>query len=262
MLRAGAKSEAVAAKLTADALRSRQTVTDITAAAERDGFCLFDLDRSLAEAELIALAEELGEPLTEHAPELQQHAYDRVLLRLFHHLGKTNNTGLQPFSSMPITLHTELSRVPYNDQPDLILLYCEEVGVAHARTLLVPFSEVDQRLHMRDRRIISDITYDLAHTTSTLRVTQTDTYSYRDFHPAGLGWKSEITLDPVDVARAVDNLTFCMYSSTCRAVGWAPRRLLILNNRRFFHGREAGPQRPHLRRLWRIRTKSRKALEV
>jgi TfdA family taurine catabolism dioxygenase TauD len=211
--------------------------------------------------ELIEIGRQLGEPIEERAPAIQQYVEDEVVLHLKMDRPESMNADLQPFSENPITLHSEGSQRSLDDQPRYILFFCDDASedLGGGQTIVTPMSTVSSR-------IAPDIAQSLGRTTYAERASPPflrgegghAVFSFRDFD-GPLSWRTTdgSAIDESHVATSLAALLRAMYvPENVRGIRWRPNDLVVIDNRRFFHGRaligSSGMRKRHLRRV-RIR---------
>lgn len=213
------------------------------------------LDQPLELADFIRFGEWLGRPIPESDPSVATFVEQAVVLNL---RGEVDSgaVALAPFTTRELTLHTEGSRRPADGQPRYIVLMCLEPGDDVAQTLLVPASAVLAALDatvietlMRTReRVVDGSPPILREEAGTL------VFSFRDLGEEPFDWESTATAAEVEAALSA-LLTACYTVDSVYQSQWRRGDLLVIDNRRWFHGRSgahrvraAGRVR-HLRRL-------------
>ncbi len=233
---------------------------DIVSTIHEIGVALIQLDEPLCNDRFIALGSLLGAMIPETDPAVLPYVERDVILNLVSAHGHTPNVALQPFAANYLSLHTEGSGRPREEQPSYIVLMCCEPGdnTTTAQTVLVPMRTVEQRLAPEHIELLSmiryranDRCYPIVRDIDGRRV-----FAFRDFQANALQWRcTSQEADNADVNNAIRNLLAAMYSPDgAYGVSWKRGMLIIIDNRFFFHGRTVAPSsipvRPrHLKRL-------------
>ncbi len=234
------------------------------------GLALARLDRPLDPADLLALGAELGRVAEETDPTVQPYVAQGRILNLVSGRGGTDDVALQPFSTGPLTLHSEGSGRPLADQPRYIVLMCQDPGGSDtaAQTVLVPMRAVAERLAPRALHVLRALRYRDAPGVPTVARTEggRTVFSFRDFSSRPLHWRAEGDVrrspdggsdarpssdtaegtrsSPEDVAKVNDALAAllaAMYRpEKAFGVRWRRGTLAVIDNTWFFHGRTAG----------------------
>ncbi|AUG77892.1 hypothetical protein CFP65_3085 [Kitasatospora sp. MMS16-BH015] len=227
------------------------------------GLALARLDEPLDAAEFLALGTELGEIGEETDPAVRPYVERGRILNLVSEQARTEDISLQPFSTGPLTLHSEGSGRPLTAQPRYIVLMCRDPGDdgTAARTVLVPMDTVASRLSPHHLRALHGTSYrDAPGVPPVARALGDRTaFSFRDFDRQPLHWRTtgQAPSGP-DPAQAVNGaiaaLLAAMYQpEAALGVRWRRGTLAVIDNTRFFHGRTAGRfgagARRHLQRL-------------
>lgn len=248
------------------ALRSRDLpdlpdlLADIVRAQlDRYGLGLVQLDEPLPSVELLAFGCRLGRIMPETDPAVQPYVEARLILNLVNREGETTDTDRQPFATTALSLHTEGSGRPVDQQPRYIVLMCLDPGddETAAQTVVVPFHAVDGRLSEQARAILDRVRYDRPGVPRIRRTVAGRTvFSFRDFQLDPLRWCCETgRYDPAEVRAALTDLLEAMYDSgSARGLQWRRGLLAVIDNTQVFHGRTAARYRDstahrHLKRL-------------
>jgi hypothetical protein len=182
-----------------------------------------------------------------------------VVLNLRDVHGATGDVALQPFSRGPLTLHSEGSGRPVADQPRYLVLMCLHPGgsAVAAQTALVPMAAVAAALDERSLAVLTRTRYraSIAGPAIARTLGGRVVFSFRDFAGQQLEWAHTGDADAAEVAGVLRGLLACLYRpDPATGVHWAPGLLVVLDNRRWFHGRTAAPAGAapggrHLKRL-------------
>ncbi|WP_068874051.1 MULTISPECIES: TauD/TfdA family dioxygenase [unclassified Phenylobacterium] len=231
----------------------------LQAGVEADGYAIARSSEPVNDETLIELAMAFGLPTPERDPAVLPFTSRGVILNLRSTLPQAGDVALQPFTSGELSLHSESSRKPLAGQPRYLLFLCCDPGVAEAQalTLLTPMAGVAARLDPAARRILEGVRYDgPPGAPSVLREAEgRPVFSFRDFQDEPLDWTYEgPQIDPEGVSAALRSLLWAMYGCQALGLAWSAGLVLLLDNRRYFHGRtSAGPARGgpprHLKRL-------------
>lgn len=210
----------------------------------------------LADADFAELGRRFGHLMVEDAPDVQPFVTDQVILNL-RQSQLSGRVEEAPFEAKELLLHTEGSRRPAAQQPRFIVLYCVDAGSDHgSQTVLIPFADVLDRLDVATRELLQ-VTHD-ARADQTPHVLepwgQGLAFSFRDLGDETYLW--ETPHSPDDAQAALDDILQTCYS-TGEVYGshWSPGMLMVIDNRRWFHGRtwsrpaEGSPVPRHLKRL-------------
>ncbi|MFL6128903.1 MAG: TauD/TfdA family dioxygenase [Mycobacteriales bacterium] len=232
----------------------------VLAALGRDGLAVLALDRSLDTAEFRALGRLLGTLTPELDPAVQPFVEDGVVLNLRDLHGRTADVALQPFSQGPLTLHSEGSGRPVADQPRYIVLMCLQPGrsAVGAQTALVPMAEVAAALDERSLGVLAQTRYRASTAGPSIVRTVGDrtVFSFRDFAGERLDWVHTGDAGAAEVGAVLRRLLAALYRpGPAAGVRWAPGMVVVVDNRRYFHGRTAAPTgaAPSGRHLKRLR---------
>lgn len=231
------------------------------------GLACVRTERALTNQELISIARWLGRPIPEHAPAVQPFVEDEFVLNLVMSRSETPDVDLQPFAENPITLHTESSLRSLEEQPRYLIFSCltaPEPGYG-GQTIVVPMPEVHDRLTDRERQILGRTSWASSEDSPPILFESEGrpTFSFRDLDRAPVDLRCAIPVEDVsdeDVRSSIAGLLAALYRpEAVRGIHWEADTLVILDNRRFFHGRlfgRGGPgaARRHLRRL-RVRSR-------
>jgi alpha-ketoglutarate-dependent taurine dioxygenase len=225
----------------------------------RDGCAAVQLDRPFATHELLTVGQAWGPPIPEHAPTTQPFVEAGCILHLVVQWGRTDDVDRQPFSASPILLHTEGSRRPTIDQPRYLLFDClvPPAPESGGQTVVVRMSDVVAALDTETRAVLSATRYAGTGMPPVLRrVAESDVVCFRDFAHARPELGTDV--DPARVDQAFTALVTALYDPRSMfALPWRSNMLVLLDNRRVFHGRTAICETPHgwdARHLRRIRT--------
>ncbi|HEU0298652.1 MAG TPA: TauD/TfdA family dioxygenase [Longimicrobium sp.] len=223
------------------------------------GLGVLQVDEPLSNDRFAALGLLLGTAMPETDPAVQPHVEDGTILNLVTAHGHTQDVSLQPFATNFLTLHTESSARPADEQPRYIVLMCLEAGdnATAAQTVLVPTAAVQRRLPEGDLALLSRTRYRRSHRGPTIvrGVDGRRVFSFRDFMAQPLEWTHEGDAGEEEVNGAVRRLLAAMYAAGgATGVHWSPGMLVVIDNTFFFHGKTAGAavvsrQRRHLKRL-------------
>jgi alpha-ketoglutarate-dependent taurine dioxygenase len=223
------------------------------------GLAVAQLDTLPDDEEFLEFGARLGRPMPELDPTVQPFVEHGVLLNLRTAHGRFALPELQPFSTDPLTLHSESSGRPLAEQPRYIVLLCCDPGPdpAATQTALVPMAAVDRKLDDADRHLLRHLRYATDSGVPCIARNQAGrtAFSFRDFAGSALRWTADVDVDPDEFNAAVRRLLRAMYEPAgSTGVHWRPRMLVVIDNSSFFHGRTAGPVEPsahqrHLRRL-------------
>lgn len=241
-------------------LAANAPLTEAHNGADSLGIQLADHAAPLADDEFLALGRGLGEPLREDDPAVQPFVRRNVILDLVSEYGQTDDVRLQPFGTNYITLHTESSARPLEQQPRFIVLMCIDPGerAADARTIVVPMERVAESLSAEQLDILMRTRYERSRPDAPLAraVDGRVVFAFRDFAGAPLKWAyAGGDASEEDVNSAIRALLGAMYAPDgALAVRWRAGLVATIDNTRCFHGRTAAsdkpPERPrHLRRL-------------
>lgn len=248
------------------ALRAAGLARDVPAIRKllnTTGFATVQLDRSLDDGEFIEFGRSFGTLMPESAAEISDFISRRYILDLQAKLPPGAPTELQPFAEDPLTFHTEGSRRPTAQQPTLLVFQCivPPVRDQGGQTLLRSAAQVSAMLAASSRAALADMTYDLDGMPPIYRDEGGGTFSFRDFGDSPTRWRpvgSAGGLAAEEVGAALSDLLLTLYDERyVRGIWWQANGLVLIDNRRFFHGRSSGADgsqvhQRHLRRL-RIR---------
>jgi hypothetical protein len=155
-----------------------------------NGICTFTFSREPSNSELIAISQQLGNPLPERSNDVAEFVEDVFILNIVNRFDCSAPMEMQPFSNAALTLHTESSGNPLSMQPRYIMFYCAKADIRgdDAATLIVPMPRVAEKL--------SDETLSLLAKTRYLRCEQGPhivratshgpAFSFRDFGASAL----------------------------------------------------------------------------
>lgn len=229
-------------------------VGELRARLDADGVANLELDGLLTTNQFIALARALGDPQPETAAEVARFVDGGVILNLAPALKWSADPASEPFSWSAVRLHTEGSARPRRRQPRYVMLHCVEPGspTTGDQTVLVSMADVRKRLTDEQMAVLSAVRLDDLDDASVFApATTPPIFCFRDFGADEMRWVcSRPGIDPTEVAKAIVALAVGMYTAPCFGVHWARHALVVIDNRRFFHGRTrgAGTHR-HLRRI-------------
>ncbi len=229
----------------------------------RRGLAVIQWDEPLSNAQFLALGSLLGTPIPETDPTVMPFVEQGVILNLVSTHERTTDVGLQPFATNYLTLHTESSGRPADQQPRYIVLLCDDSGnsATSAQTVLVPMVEVGRLLSAARLELLRRTSYRNAAGSPPI-VRELDgrlVFSFRDFVRDTLEWTTTVDESgPGEVNDAFAELLASVYGASAMGVHWTRGLLVVIDNTFYFHGRTAGAggvnleRRRHLRRL-RIR---------
>jgi alpha-ketoglutarate-dependent taurine dioxygenase len=224
----------------------------VVAAAERlrpavdaHGLGILHLDRPLTLDEFVGLAERWGEPLTEHAPTVGRFVERDCVLNIVARWDGSADVDRQPFSTAPILLHTEGSRRPAAHQPRYLLFHCIEAPARESggQTVVVAMDDVAARLTERARHVLGRVAYAGPGMSPLLRSEGgRAVFSFRDFGREPLAVACDPNLGGEELEAALGALVEALYDpQVVTGLSWAHNSVLIVDNRRVFHGRTAMP---------------------
>ncbi|MFJ4963924.1 TauD/TfdA family dioxygenase [Streptomyces sp. NPDC088729] len=226
------------------------------------GFASARLGSPLPVRQLLQFGSLLGTPQPETDPAVLPFTEERVVLNLRSVRKRTADPALQPFARDALALHSEGSGRGVAQQPRYIVLMCRAPGgAAAAQTVLVPMAEVASRLDREERRLLTATVYRAGTPPPVLRYEEErPVFSFRDFMGQRLRWRytpepaREPEPEPERVNAALRRLLAAMYTTRASGVRWEAGLLVVVDNRRFFHGRTAAPASGvGLRHLQRLR---------
>lgn len=243
------------------------SAVDLRSAAEqaldqlhRHGVVVVELAEPPDDDAYIKFGEQLGQLIPERDPAVTPYAYGETLLNLRTTHGLTSDVSLQPFATNSLTLHTEGSGRPVEEQPRYISLLCVDPGdnAAESQTVLVPMAPVLNRISSADLELLTRVRY-RRNTRGPFLVRSSEgrhVLSMRDFTTEPLEWTcTDDSVAEERVNSAIRSLLAAMYAmDTATGVHWRPGMLVIIDNTYFIHGRTAGPaaapnRQRHLKRL-------------
>jgi alpha-ketoglutarate-dependent taurine dioxygenase len=232
---------------------------EVLATLRDTGVVLLQLDQPLGEQAYLALGRRLGDLIAETDPAVQPQVRHGTLLNLASVRGHTTDASLQPFATNALSLHSEGSGRGLEEQPRYILLQCLDAGddSTTAQTVLVPMELVRGRLLDSQAQALEAVSYRTEQEVPTIlrRECGHQVFSFRDFMGSTLEWRSESSLPTEAVDDALRSLLAAMYQpDVASGIHWRRGLVLLLDNRRFFHGRTAAAaqvsrRRRHLQRL-------------
>jgi hypothetical protein len=229
----------------------------------RQGLAVIQWDEPLSNDQFLSLGSLLGTPIPETDLAVMPYVERGVILNLVSAHERTADVSLQPFATNYLTLHTESSGRPADQQPRYIVLLCDDPGdsATSAQTVLVPMAKVERLLSPARLARLRRTRYRNTPGSPPI-VRELDgrlVFSFRDFVGDTLEWATAgDDAGPGDVNDAFAGLLASMYGTPAMGVHWTSRLLVVIDNTFFFHGRTAGAggvnpaRRRHLRRL-RIR---------
>jgi hypothetical protein len=223
------------------------------------GIARFSFSNNPLNSDLIAIARQLGTPMAERSNDVAEFVEDLFVLNVVDRFDHLAPVAMQPFSSAPLSIHTESSGNPISMQPRYILLYCVDQGQfsGGAATLGVSMADVAAKLSDHDISLLAQTRYSRCPPGSNiLRFTaHGPTFSFRDFCQEALDWICEApSAKPEYVNNAIGALLKAMYSANSIAIHWQAGTIAVIDNWRFFHGRSAARHKPGSNRwLKRIR---------
>lgn len=211
--------------------------------------------RILTNRELIRFGSALGQLIPEQADSVQKYVEERFILNNRQDYARTSEIELQPFAENYITLHTEMSPLPLDEQPRYIVLMCVQAPQPDAggQTLLVSMSRIYERLTLEEREILRHTTYGPA-----VRANENGAmldsppflyeregrpvFSFRDFDRQLLPWRYfQATPNDISVEKvngAIRSLLTAMYQPVnANGIGWTGGAVWVLDNTCFFHGK-------------------------
>ncbi|SME99832.1 Taurine catabolism dioxygenase TauD, TfdA family [Pseudobacteriovorax antillogorgiicola] len=230
-------------------------VTEFKTLLHKQGVLLLNLDKPPSTHELIEFAQEWGSPIEELNPRVKDHVSQRYVLNIRNSLSSTKDFNLQPFSGDFITLHTESSASPDSLKPNYLMLYCKDsCSNNSAYTLLRPVLDVLKNLSEATRGILSQLQYDYPGTSCILEGTH---LAFRDFYLQSMPWRylGKDIRNPEIINQAIEELVFNMYRQDPFYLKWQKNLLLVIDNRRWMHGRTvlARSDKTNTRHLMRIK---------
>lgn len=229
---------------------------------KKEGFLNVQLDQPLSNDDFLSLGRLLGSLIPEPYWDEQVFPYieDEFILNVRSNHTETINVNLQPFATNYLSLHTECSRRPIDEQPSYIVLMCCTPGSpdTQADTILVPMKEVFANLSDDVKEILANTRYnDTSGIPSFLRLHQSNPiFSFRDFQQTDMDWHYSGSYSEAKVNQAILELLINMYNPKfTQKISWKTGLLCIIDNRHFFHGKTSGRGQPlnsgnrHLKRL-------------
>jgi hypothetical protein len=206
--------------------------------------------------DFVALGERFGTLLAETDPATAAYVQNSVVLSLRDEL-RSSDSRFAPFTPGPLTLHTEGSRRPAQQQPRYIVLMCIDPGAAgdSSQTLLVPIEQILGGLDEQDVDVLTRTREAVVDGTAPFlaREDGQPRLSFRDL--GAEQYVLESSCDPQAVARALRNLVVACYSARPMfGTRWRRGDLVVIDNRRWMHGRtSAAPPSGRPRHLQRLR---------
>ncbi|HUQ54088.1 TauD/TfdA family dioxygenase [Lentzea sp.] len=230
----------------------------VQASLRQHGAAVVELEGILSDDDFRAFGAHLGNAMPETDPAVQPFVTDGVILNLVTRHAHTADTSLQPFAENSLSLHAEGSGRTAGQQPRYIVLMCQDPGAdpASAQTVLVPMSDVHQRLSPEHRAVLSRTRYAHLPAGETIlrELDGRPVFAFRDFLHDKLEWVNEGDDSDDAVDQALQALLAGMYTTGATGVHWRRGLLVVIDNTYFFHGRTAGVSSPaHPRHLKRLR---------
>ncbi|MEV6421253.1 TauD/TfdA family dioxygenase [Streptomyces sp. NPDC051662] len=228
------------------------------------GFASARLGSPLPVRQLLRFGSMLGTPQPETDPAVLPFTEEQVVLNLCSVRNRTEDPAMQPFARDALALHSEGSGRGIAQQPRYIVLMCRAPGgAAAALTVLVSMAEVASRLDREEKDLLRAIAYRAGTPPPVLRYEDgRPVFSFRDFMGQRLLWRytpgphhaPEPEPEPERVNAVLRRLLAAMYTTRAAGVRWEAGLLIVVDNRRFFHGRTAAPASGvGLRHLQRLR---------
>lgn len=209
----------------------------------------------LAIADFIALGRRFGTPLPENDPAIASFVHESVVLSLQDDQ-RSDADQLTPFTPRPLTLHTEGSRRPADQQPRFIILMCVDPGSAGdaSQTVLVPVAPILAQLSEDELRTLSGVreTVVPGSVPFVRWVDGRPRLSFRDLGEER--YELESVADEQTTERAVTALVRACYSARpVNGTRWRRGDIVAIDNQRWMHGRTGatveGDRPRHLQRL-------------
>jgi alpha-ketoglutarate-dependent taurine dioxygenase len=208
------------------------------------GVAAVQLDRTLGNADLVALSGLFGQPQEQLDDRLADHVEDRVILNLRADLPETSDrTWRLLFAENYVMAHTELAFRLVSSQVRYLLFQCV---IAPARdrggqTLLFPMEDVRAQLTDREASILratrpAEFTDPPPFLSTYL---DRDVFAFKDAEGDALPWRydgDDAEADEVNGALAA-LLTAIYQPQIVRGVEWREHLLVAFDNTRFLHGR-------------------------
>ncbi|MER5521328.1 TauD/TfdA family dioxygenase [Streptomyces sp. NPDC002763] len=223
------------------------------------GVAVADLDRPMANAELVEFGSVLGVPQPERSPDVGARVEEGVILNLVSGPTVIRDPAGQPFAANALSLHTESSGASVPAQPRYIVLMCVSPGSTGrtAQTVVVPMSGAYEALSRRTRDILTHLRYDLPGEAPAVlrRVGDRPVFAIRDFMDTPMPWTFDGKMDrPAAVDDALRELYAAIYGARAFGFTWTRGRLVVIDNTVHFHGRTravgaAEATARHLKRL-------------
>jgi hypothetical protein len=228
------------------------------AAAQLDaiGLATVRFAQVLSSLELLRFAGCFGEPMPEASPHASAHAEQDAVLNLVPtEAGEVVSTDGEPFSMRPIRMHSEASRAPPDAQPTHLVFQCVRPAGdgCGGQTLIRAMSDVAARLDDGARTALEHTRY--AGAAGTGAILTGARFAFRDFGSDELAWiyDGAPRADAAgEVNAAFEALTHALYDPPIFGLPAAPALVVVLDNRRWFHGRtaiRAGGGGRHLQRV-------------
>jgi alpha-ketoglutarate-dependent taurine dioxygenase len=249
----------------ARAAEAASVTADIRTALAKLGLVKVLFDRPLSAPEFASFATGFGTPMPETSPSVQPFVEGQVVLNLITERPATDDIDLQPFAESPLTLHTESSMRPVEQQPHYLLLQCISAPATGAggQTVVISNEDVASQLKEQTLEVLAGCTYaNSVDGTPFLRYEEgRPVFSFRDFGSSPFDVRYAGDREGVsgeEVREAIHSLLRAMYSAPRVAgIHWRPNVLVVVDNFRTFHGRTRGHLLAGRRHLQRIRVLSR-----
>lgn len=203
----------------------------------------------------IALGCKFGTPLPESDPSIAPFVHESVVLSLQDDQ-RSEADQLTPFTPRPLTLHTEGSRRPTDQQPRFIILMCVDPGSAGdaSQTVLVPIPAILAQLSEREIRTLSGMRETIAPGSPPL-IRWTDKGPQLSFRDLGeTCYELESAASEQTTERALSALVrACYLARPVNGTRWRRGDIVAIDNQRWMHGRTGATvngERPrHLQRM-------------
>jgi alpha-ketoglutarate-dependent taurine dioxygenase len=220
---------------------------DLTDQLVRHGFAHVRLDRALSNAELIALAAQLGTPQPQFDDRLAGYIEDGVVLDLRLDNPETDDHEWKLlFAENYVMAHSELAGRPPPLQPRFQLFQCVEPPVRDAggQTLLIDMAALCERLGI-DHVAVLARTRNASFTNSPPFIWARDNrpvISFKDTAAAGFPWQTVAEVDEAAVVNeSIRQLLLGTYDPDhVRGVHWESGVLAVFDNHRWLHARSRG----------------------
>lgn len=231
---------------------------------EREGLAAVDLSVPVDADRMLSLASILGSPMPEHDKSIQSNVIGGSVLRLVTVYDQGADHTLQPFSADELTMHMERSMAPLSDQPSHLILGCivPPRPDAGGQTIINDMKNIFRVLTQDEQDVLSESRQRLLNNgrpsvvsanTIIAEYGNRKYFSFRDAGEYGDDWDLESSVGNDMLAGIVHKMYNQLYkTSNIRAVPWEEGRVIIIDNRRFFHARTAQIS-PTDRELLRVR---------